>query len=206
MTTHYCYTESPLGRILLVGDFQGLSRLNIQDGPSPLLPEMHWRKDGAFFMTVIIQLNEYFAGNRQQFKLRLNPIGSEFQRQILMSVARIPFGETASYSDIARAVGKPKAVRSIASAMKKNTLPIILPCHRVVSRSGKPSGYNGGASAREWLMNLESGQYQARGEDQGHGNSADINAEYDDNQNASSLKNSRKTTKSTQGGDNAVGA
>ena len=138
MTTHYCYTESPLGRILLVGDFQGLSRLNIQEGPAPL-PRNTLAQDGAFFMTAIIQLNEYFAGDRQQFNLRLNPEGSEFQRLILSSVARIPYGETASYSDIARAVGKPKAVKSIASAMKNNNLPIILPCHRVVSRSGKQS-------------------------------------------------------------------
>ena len=195
MTTHYCYTESPLGRILLIGDFQGLSRLNIQEGPAPLLPETHWRKDGAFFMTAIIQLNEYFAGDRQQFNLRLNPEGSEFQRQILSSVARIPYGETASYSDIARAVGKPKAVRSIASAMKNNTLPIILPCHRVVSRSGKQSEYNGGLKAREWLMDLELGKHRAAQEEQRLAETAQNDTEQALNQKASATK----TTKAKRG-------
>lgn len=188
MTTHYCYTQSPLGRILLVGDFQGLSRLNIQEGPAPLLPETHWRKDGAFFMTAIIQLNEYFSGDRQQFSLRLNPEGAEFQRQILTSVARIPYGETASYSDIARTVGKPKAVRSIASAMKNNTLPIILPCHRVVSRTGKQLGYSGGLKAREWLMDLESGKHRAALEAERLASAADMNIEQPLNKNTSAGK------------------
>lgn len=155
MTIHYCYTDSPLGRLLLAGDFQGLSLINFQDGSMPALPEKHWRKDAAFFVTAIIQLQEYFAGQRQCFSLRLNPSGSEFQLSVLEVVARIPYGETASYADVARIVGKPKAVRAVGSANRNNPLPIVIPCHRVIGSNGRLTGFNGGLEAKEWLLDLE---------------------------------------------------
>ena len=158
MTTHYCYTESPFGRLLLVGDFQGLSLINFQDGAEPVLPEAHWRKDAAFFVNAIVQLKEYFAGNRQRFSLRLNPKGSEFQREVLAAVARIPYGETATYSDIARIVGKPKSVRAVGSANRTNPIPIMVPCHRVLGSNGKVTGVTGDLEMKQWLLDLEAGR------------------------------------------------
>ena len=155
MTKHYCYTDTPLGKILLAGDFQGLSLINFQDGPAPVLPEKHWRKDAAYFVQAIIQLQEYFAGKRQRFSLRLNPSGTEFQLKVLEVVARIPYGETASYADIARIVGKPKAVRAVGAANRTNPLPIVVPCHRVVGSNGRLTGFNGGLEAKQWLLELE---------------------------------------------------
>ena len=159
MTIHYCYTDSPFGKLLLVGDFQGLSHVNFQDGSAPLLPEAHWRKDAAFFVNAIVQLKEYFAGERLRFSLRLNPKGSDFQRQVLEVVSRIPYGETASYSDIARMVGKPKSVRAVGTSNRNNPLPIIIPCHRVIGSNGKLTGFSGGAEFKQWLLDLEAGKH-----------------------------------------------
>lgn len=155
MTKHYCYTDSPLGKLLLAGDFQGLSLINFQDGPSPALPESSWRKDAAFFVTAIIQLQEYFEGKRQRFSLRLNPSGSDFQLEVLSVVSRIPYGETASYADVARIVGRPKAVRAVGAANRGNPLPIVIPCHRVIGSNGRLTGFNGGLEAKQWLIELE---------------------------------------------------
>lgn len=159
MTIHYCYTDSPFGKLLLVGDFQGLSHVNFQDGSAPILPEAHWRKDAAFFVNAIMQLKEYFAGERLKFSLRLNPKGSDFQRQVLEVVARIPYGETTSYSDIARMVGKPKAVRAVGTSNRNNPIPIIVPCHRVIGSNGKLTGFSGGVECKQWLLNLEAGKH-----------------------------------------------
>lgn len=158
MTTHYCYTDSPFGKLLLVGDFQGLSLINFQDGEAPMLPESDWRKDAAFFVNAILQLKEYYVGNRQRFSLRLNPKGSEFQREVLAAVARIPYGETASYADIARIVGKPKSARAVGTANRNNPLPIMVPCHRVMGANGKMTGSVGGIEVKQYLLDLEAGR------------------------------------------------
>jgi len=160
MTTHYCYTDSPFGKLLLVGDFQGLSHVNFQDGSAPMLPEAEWRKDAAFFVNAIVQLKEYFAGKRVRFSLRLNPQGSEFQRQVLEVVSRIPYGETSSYADIARMVGKPKASRAVGTCNRTNPIPIMIPCHRVVGSNGKLTGFSGGIEFKQWLLDLEAGKFE----------------------------------------------
>ena len=160
MTTHYCYTDSPFGKLLLVGDFQGLSHVNFQDGSAPMLPEAEWRKDAAFFVNAIVQLKEYFAGERVRFSLRLNPKGSDFQRQVLEVVSRIPYGETSSYGDIARMVGKPKASRAVGTCNRTNPIPIMIPCHRVVGSNGKLTGFSGGIEFKQWLLDLEAGKLE----------------------------------------------
>jgi methylated-DNA-[protein]-cysteine S-methyltransferase len=139
----------------LCGDVHGLNGIGFQDGPTGIFPEHSWRRDAAFFMNAILQLNQYFAGERSQFCLRLNPPGTEFQRSVLDAVCRIPYGDTASYSDIARLVGKPKAVRAVGSANRNNPLPIVIPCHRVLGKDGTLTGYNGGLDRKRWLLDLE---------------------------------------------------
>ncbi len=155
MTIHYCYTDTEFGRLLLAGDFQGLSLINFVDGPEPALPESNWRKDAAFFVNAIVQLNEYFQGKRQRFSLRLNPRGTDFQREVLAAVARIPYGSTASYKDIARIVGKAKSVRAVAAANRANPIPIMIPCHRVIGSNGKITGFTGGIELKQRLLDLE---------------------------------------------------
>ena len=155
MQTYYCYTDSPIGQLLLAGDANGLSRIGFQSGPCPVFPEREWRRDAAFFVNAIVQFNEYFTGERSQFCLRLHPVGSSFQLKVLEAVTRIPYGTTASYSDIAQLIQNPRAVRAVGAANRKNPLPIVIPCHRVIGRDGSLTGFNGGLERKEWLLDLE---------------------------------------------------
>ena len=104
---------------------------------------------------VIIQLNEYFEGMRKEFTVKLLPKGTDFQKQVWNELLNIPFGKTVSYSDVAIAIGNPKAVRAIGNANNKNPIPIIIPCHRVIGKSGKLVGYAGGLGIKEALLELE---------------------------------------------------
>jgi len=158
MQVHYCYTDSPVGKLLLAGDYNGLMCLGFQQGPEPILPELNWRKDAAFFVNPIMQLQEYFAGKRKRFALRLNPSGTDFQIKVLEALLRIPYGDTASYADIARLLKSPKAVRAVGSANRRNPLPIFIPCHRVIGSNGKLTGFNGGLERKSMLLALERGE------------------------------------------------
>ncbi len=160
MTIHYCYTECPLGKLMLVGDFQGLSQISLVD-ESTVLPKPHWRRDAAFFVNAIVQLKEYFAGERQRFSLRLNPAGGDFQSRVLETVACVPYGETASYADIARILKKPKATRAVANAVNNNPLLVMVPCHRVIGSNGRPTGTGDAFARRKWLLGLESGEHKS---------------------------------------------
>ena len=100
------------------------------------------------------QLRDYFLGNRKQFDLPLAPKGTDFQKLVWNEVAKIPYGETATYSDIAQRIHKPKAVRAVASAISRNPLHIFIPCHRVVAKNGI-GGYAAGIEIKKFLLNLE---------------------------------------------------
>ncbi len=101
------------------------------------------------------QLDEYFKGGRRQFSLPLAPEGTTFQQTVWHQLSHIPFGETVSYLDIARAVNNDKAVRAVGAANGQNPISIILPCHRVIGSNGKLTGYGGGLWRKEWLLNHE---------------------------------------------------
>jgi methylated-DNA-[protein]-cysteine S-methyltransferase len=103
------------------------------------------------------QLREYFAGRRQAFDLPIDAGGTEFQRRVWTAVCGIPFGETRTYAEIARAVGSPRAVRAVGAANGSNPVPILIPCHRVVATGGGLGGYGGGLARKRWLLDLESG-------------------------------------------------
>ena len=101
------------------------------------------------------QLQEYFAGCRREFSLPLAPRGTEFQRQVWHALEGIPYGETRTYGEIARAIGKPKACRAVGMANHRNPLSILVPCHRVVGADGSLTGYGGGLEAKQFLLELE---------------------------------------------------
>ena len=103
----------------------------------------------------ITQLEEYFRGVRNDFDLPLEPNGTEFQRRVWKSLIEIPYGETRSYSEIAKAIGNEKACRAVGMANNKNPIPIIIPCHRVIGVNGKLVGYAGGLDVKEKLLKLE---------------------------------------------------
>jgi methylated-DNA-[protein]-cysteine S-methyltransferase len=104
------------------------------------------------------QLTEYFAGSRTKFDL---PVylgnGTEFQKSVWKQIAKIAFGKTISYGDIAKQIGNPKAVRAVGGAVGSNPIPLIIPCHRVMGSSGKITGYSGGKGipTKKWLLNQE---------------------------------------------------
>jgi methylated-DNA-[protein]-cysteine S-methyltransferase len=101
------------------------------------------------------QLDEYFRGKRRIFELMLRLEGSEFQLDVWQALLDVPYGGTASYADIAKAVGRPKAVRAVGAANGANPISLIIPCHRVIGTDGRLVGYGGGLDRKEWLIEHE---------------------------------------------------
>lgn len=155
---YYCYLQTPVGKLLLAGDAQGLRQVDFQDGPHPAKPEPDWQQDAKPFREVIQQLKEYFAGKRQSFDLPLAPEGTDFQLRVWRALRGIPFGTTWSYGQLARRIGKPKASRAVGAANGQNPLPIIVPCHRVIGADGSLTGFGGGLKIKQQLLELESGE------------------------------------------------
>ena len=103
-----------------------------------------------------IELEEYFNGRRSEFSVKVDLAkGTEFQKKVWNALRDIPYGETVSYKEIAEKIGNPKAVRAVGGANNKNPIPIIIPCHRVIGKDGSLTGYGGGLSKKECLLNLE---------------------------------------------------
>ncbi len=103
----------------------------------------------------VAQLDQYFKGTRKDFSLKLALEGTEFQQQVWRELSNIPYGQTASYLDIARAIGNEQAVRAVGAANGQNPISIIIPCHRVIGSDGKLTGYGGGLWRKEWLLTHE---------------------------------------------------
>lgn len=150
----YRYHDSPLCRLLLAGDEQGLRMLYMTpfEGHEP---GPDWREASTQLDDARRQLDEYFAGRRQQFDVRLAPQGTEFQRQVWHALTHIPYGHTTWYADLAERIGRPKAIRAVGAANGANPISIIIPCHRVIGRDGSLTGYAGGLERKEALLRLE---------------------------------------------------
>lgn len=149
----YRFIDSPIGGLLIGGDGE---RLQVIQFPGPAqTPAPDWQRDDHAFAQAERQLSEYFAGQRRQFDLPLAPNATPFQSRVLAALQNIPYGETRSYSDIARTIGKPNAVRAVGAANAKNPLPIVIPCHRVIGKDGSLTGFGGGLPTKRYLLNLE---------------------------------------------------
>jgi methylated-DNA-[protein]-cysteine S-methyltransferase len=101
------------------------------------------------------QLREYFANDRKEFDLNLNPSGTDFQQSVWNELNNIPFGKTTTYSKQAIKIGDLKAIRAVGTANGKNPIPIVIPCHRVIGSDGSLTGYAGGLDNKEWLLKHE---------------------------------------------------
>ena len=152
---YYCYTQTPIGDLLLAGDEDALHVIGFPQGSMRREPEADWIYSDKPFVEACSQLAAYFAGDRQTFDLPLKPNGTEFQMDVLAELQKIPYGTTASYGDIAKRIGRPKAVRAVGAANGRNPLPIIIPCHRVIGSSGKLTGFGGGIPTKKALLRLE---------------------------------------------------
>ncbi len=153
--TGYTYTDSPVGRLLLVGSNAGLKCISFLQGRDAIQPGPDWHEDPHPFGETIAQLRAYFAGELREFTLVLAPDGTSFQRRVWDVLRAIPYGTTTSYGEIARRIGKPRAVRAVGAANGRNPVPIVVPCHRVIGSDGRLTGYGGGLHVKEALLALE---------------------------------------------------
>ena len=143
--------NTPLGKAKVEGDYDGISSIIVLNDDlqvSHIIPEE--------LEDCVIQLNEYFKGIRQQFSLKLNPEGTDFQKRVWNELAKIPYGKTVSYLELSKKLGDVKAIRAVANANGKNPIWIVIPCHRVIGTDGSLTGYAGGLHRKKWLLEHES--------------------------------------------------
>lgn len=149
-TTYY---KSPIGILEIKGSSNGIESILFLDENrnSELVSASHPKE----LENCIQQLEEYFAGKRTQFNLKLNPKGTAFQQKVWKELQTIPFGKARSYQEQTNALGDPKAIRAVASANGKNPISIVIPCHRVIGSDGSLTGYAGGIWRKKWLLEHE---------------------------------------------------
>ncbi len=156
-TTTY---SSPIGPLTLAADAQGLRHVMFPQGSRCFEAPEHWQSNAQHFTAVMAQLDEYFAGTRTSFNVKLSPQGTDFQRSVWLALLQVEYAKTTSYGDVARIIGKPKASRAVGAANGANPIPIIIPCHRIIGASGKLTGFGGGLPTKQWLLAHERGEGQ----------------------------------------------
>ncbi|MCH2204131.1 MAG: methylated-DNA--[protein]-cysteine S-methyltransferase [Fuerstiella sp.] len=179
---HYRFVdESPVGRLLLAADSCGLRYLLFEGGRElsrcPLPPEPNltgngdvWQTDTGQLDEAMVQLNAYFCGELTKFDLPLAPHGTSFQKKVWSALNQIPWGQTITYSELACRIGQPTASRAVGLANGRNPISIIIPCHRVIGKTGELVGYGGGLDLKKVLLQLETSMSpdQHRNQDRCH--------------------------------------
>ncbi len=145
------YVDSPIGRVRISGTERGITHVDFaeeKEAPMDTLPPS--------FLLCVAQLQEYFDGSRKAFdSLPLVLRGTEFQLKVWEATSDVPFGETVHYGDIAKAIGHPDAVRAVGTALGRNPLCLIVPCHRILPKGENGGGYAWGLERKEWLLKHE---------------------------------------------------
>lgn len=168
ITTEFYYEEmnTPIGPLLIVGQEECVFRIDF--GTMTELKDKHenwfrkhfkhpvFAKRPEVYEQVRIQLDEYFANKRTEFSFNLKLYGTPFQQNVWKTLSETtPYGQTKTYQELAIAINNPKAVRAIGGAMNRNPISIVVPCHRIVGKSGKLVGYGGGIEKKKFLLELE---------------------------------------------------
>jgi methylated-DNA-[protein]-cysteine S-methyltransferase len=148
----YSHLDSPVGRLLLAADAQGLVLIGFPNEARPVEPAAGWIPDAGALAEVIAQLRSYFAGERREFSLPLRTQGTPFQEGVWAALRAIPFGTTVSYGELARRIGRPSAARAVGAANGANPLPIVIPCHRVIGADRSLTGFGGGLATKRFLL------------------------------------------------------
>jgi len=167
---YYATVASPIGELLLTARDVGLTAVYFERSDRRVLPD--WRRDdgyGAASATLAaarVQLAAYFDGDRTTFDLPLSTAGTPFQERVWRVLREIEFGRAVSYTEVARRVSAPKAVRAVGAANGRNPIPIIVPCHRVIGAGGALAGFGGGMERKRWLLDHERAVMSAGGEHQ----------------------------------------
>lgn len=158
MNSYITSIESPVGRIVLVSNETHLKSVLFNEDPvaeSKTLP--------GILQRTVVQLNEYFGGQRLDFDLELDPDGTEFQKRVWRKLLQVAYGTTKSYRDLAIELGSPLNTRAVGTANGKNPIAIIIPCHRIIGSNGKLVGYAGGIERKKWLLLHEAKKQQDGG-------------------------------------------
>jgi methylated-DNA-[protein]-cysteine S-methyltransferase len=140
--------SSTVGPLTLEGDDRALTRIGFGQPEAP-------QGDARAVAAAAIQLEQYLAGERTEFDVDIEVVGTPFERRVWDEVRAIPYGETASYAEIARRIGRPDACRAVGRANGRNPVPVIVPCHRVIGSDGSLTGYAGGIEMKRALLDLE---------------------------------------------------
>ena len=167
----YAWYDSPIGRLLLARDDVAVRHITIperdpsrpdsprQGAPKTVEPGSHWVRDDPGLAREIAELQAYFAGELRKFEMPVEPEGTAFRRKVWAELARIPYGETWSYGELARrATGHTGAARAVGSANGANPIAVVLPCHRVIGAGGSLVGYGGGLNRKALLLAHERGE------------------------------------------------
>lgn len=153
--TVYTYIDTPLGQLLVAQTEAGVSHVRFMNRTNALQPPKDWTYKATLSGDVVEQLHGYFAGSLFTFDVPLAPLGTPFQQRVWQALLAVPYGKTCSYADIAQQLGNPKAVRAVGAANGRNPVAILIPCHRVIGRDGRLTGYAGGLSTKAYLLDLE---------------------------------------------------
>lgn len=151
----YAHLDSPIGPLLVAGDDERLHLISFPSGSRACDPESGWRRDDGHFPETFRQLRAYFDGDLTTFDLPLSFGGTDFQNRVWKTLCSIPFGETISYGELARRIGKPTASRAVGAANGANPLPIVVPCHRVIGSDRSLTGFGGGIETKRFLLEHE---------------------------------------------------
>jgi methylated-DNA-[protein]-cysteine S-methyltransferase len=157
MTYFFKTMKSPVGELKLIATEKGLAAVLWENDNPHRVPLSPLQEDAgnAVLTETERQLTEYFAGKREVFELPLDAAGTDFQKSVWKLLLQIPFGETRTYGELAKALGRPGASRAVGLANGRNPISIIAPCHRVIGSNGKLTGFAGGLDCKEWLLRHE---------------------------------------------------
>ncbi|MFW5982052.1 MAG: methylated-DNA--[protein]-cysteine S-methyltransferase [Halanaerobiaceae bacterium] len=158
MDKQYSYFKypSPMGILNIYFTRRGIYEISFYDGRKKTNDHVKIHTDDlTIYKYIFKELNEYFTGKIRKFEVPIILQGTDFQKKVWTEVMKIPYGEYITYGEIARMIGSPKAARAVGNASNSNKLPIIIPCHRVITANGELTGYLGGIERKKWLLNHE---------------------------------------------------
>lgn len=144
--------DTEIGKIIITDNGEAITGIHFD---RYVIPKDFVEKETDLIKETKKQLDEYFKGNRENFNIPMNLEGTDFQKSVWKALQDIPYGQTKSYSEISEYINNPKACRAVGLANNKNPISIIIPCHRVIGKSGKLVGYGGGLHIKEKLLELE---------------------------------------------------
>lgn len=162
-TVHIAQIDTPIGPLRLLSTAKGLAYVELPHASGRglegwlrrSLPDARCEEAWAPNRAAAAEIVEYLEGKRRRFDVAIDPYGTAFQRQVWRSLVAIPYGETRSYAEVARAVGRPRAVRAVGAANGANPLALVVPCHRVIAADGSLGGYGGGLPLKARLLAME---------------------------------------------------